>query len=163
MTPALLHPQARFPLQQQIQAADNPKSRGAEGVKGATADIRLFSLPPRLLRRGEIPCLPKRATMVANPAIRSRPFGATICKWSHVQLGGASEDAQSYWQGRFAACTFVVAVSFELVARGTVGALPQSPAGTLSLHPARDRRKGTKSPLDPFWAARLGRFSLPLG
>ena len=78
-----------------------------EGVKGATADIRLFSLPPRLLRRGEIPCLPKRATMVANPAIRSRPFGATICKWSHVQLGGASEDAQSYWQGRFAACTFV--------------------------------------------------------
>ena len=23
------------------------------------------------------------------------------------QLGGASEDAQSYWQGRFAACTFV--------------------------------------------------------
>ena len=55
VTPALLHPQARFPLQQQIQAADNPKSRGAEGVKGATADIRLFSLPPRLLRRGEIP------------------------------------------------------------------------------------------------------------
>ena len=26
-----------------------------EGVKGATADIRLFSLPPRLLSRGEIP------------------------------------------------------------------------------------------------------------
>ena len=23
------------------------------------------------------------------------------------QLGGASADAQSYWQGRFAACTFV--------------------------------------------------------
>jgi len=26
-----------------------------EGVEGAIADIRLFSLPPRLLRRGEIP------------------------------------------------------------------------------------------------------------
>ena len=68
---------------------------------------------------------------------RSRPFGATMCEWSNVQLGGASEDAQSYWQGRFAACTFVVAVSFELVARGTVGALPQTPQGTLSLDPAR--------------------------
>ena len=41
-----------------------------------------------------------------------------------------------------------------LVARGTVGALPQTPQGTLSLDPARGRRKGTKSPLDPF--ARLG-------
>ena len=50
-----------------------------------------------------------------------------------------------------------------LVARGTVGALPQTPAGTLSLDPARGRRKGTKSPLDPFFVARLGRFSLPLG
>ena len=38
---------------------------------------------------------------------RSRPFGATMCEWSNVQLGGASEDAQSYWQGRFAACAFV--------------------------------------------------------
>ena len=27
----------------------------AEGVEGATADIRLFSLPPCRLRRGEIP------------------------------------------------------------------------------------------------------------
>ena len=41
-----------------------------------------------------------------------------------------------------------------MVARGTVGALPQTPQGTLSLDPARGRRKGTKSPLDPF--ARLG-------
>ena len=41
-----------------------------------------------------------------------------------------------------------------LVARGTVGALPQTPQGTLSLDPARGRRKGTKSPLDPF--SRLG-------
>ena len=27
--------------------------------------------------------------------------------WGEEQLGGASADAQSYWQGRFAACTFV--------------------------------------------------------
>ena len=31
----------------------------------------------------------------------------------------------------------LLAASLELVARGTVGALPQTPAGTLSLHPAR--------------------------
>ncbi len=50
---------------------------------------------------------------------------------------GASADAQSYWQGRFAACAFV-GDFLGLVGRGTVGALPQTPAGTLSLHPARD-------------------------
>ena len=39
----------------------------------------------------------------------------------------------------------------KLVARPTVGALPQTPQGTLSLDPARGRRKGTKSPpLTPF-------------
>ena len=27
--------------------------------------------------------------------------------WGEEQVGGASADAQSYWQGRFAACTFV--------------------------------------------------------
>ena len=75
--------------------------------------------------------------MVGSQAAWSRPFGATMCKWWIEQLGGASEDAQSYGQGRFAACTFVVAASFELVARGTVGALPQTPQGTLSLDPAR--------------------------
>ena len=47
------------------------------------------------------------------------------------------------------------ASSFELVARGAVGALPQTPQGTLSLDPARGRRKGTKSPLDPFRAIEL--------
>ena len=48
-----------------------------------------------------------------------------------------------------------------LAARGTVGALPQAPQGTLALDPARGRRKGTKSPLDP--SARLGwsRFHAP--
>ena len=30
-------------------------------------------------RRREIPCLRKRATMVARPTMWSRPFGATIC------------------------------------------------------------------------------------
>ena len=42
----------------------------------------------------------------------------------------------SYWQGRFAACTFV-GCSFGVVTRGTVGALPQTPQGAPPLDPAR--------------------------
>ena len=48
-----------------------------------------------------------------------------------------------------------------LVARGTVGALPQTPQGTLSLDPARGRRKGTKSPLDPFSRLSWSRSHAP--
>ena len=48
----------------------------------------------------------------------------------------------------------LLTASLGLVGLGTVGALPQTPQGTLSLAPARGRRKGTKSPLDPF--SRLG-------
>ena len=48
-----------------------------------------------------------------------------------------------------------------LVTRGTVGALPQTPQGTLSLDPARGRRKGTKSPLDPFSRLSWSRFHAP--
>ena len=48
-----------------------------------------------------------------------------------------------------------------LVARGTIGALPQTPQGTLSLDPARGRRKGTKSPLDPFSRLSWSRFHAP--
>ena len=47
----------------------------------------------------------------------------------------------------------LLAAFLVLVSRPAVGALPQTPQGTLSLDPARGRRKGTKSPLDPF--ARL--------
>ena len=48
-----------------------------------------------------------------------------------------------------------------LVTRGTVGALPQTPQGTLSLDPARGRRKGTKSTLDPFSRLSWSRFHAP--
>ena len=98
-------------------------------------------------RRCEIPCFRENPTMSGRHAIRSRPFGATICKEWIELLGGAPAGAQSYWQGRFAACTFVD-FSFGMVARETVGALTQTPQGTLSL--------------DPFLAARLGRASLLL-
>ena len=105
-------------------------------------------------RRREIPCLRKRATMSERHAIRSRPSDATICKEWIKQLGGAPAGAQSYWQGRFAACTFVD-FSFGMVARATVGALPQTPQGA----PPPLTPQGTLS-LDPFWLPSLG--ALPL-
>ena len=46
-------------------------------------------------------------TMSERPAVRSRPSGATQHRCWKEQLGGASEEAQSYWQGRFAACALV--------------------------------------------------------
>ena len=64
--------------------------------------IALWSRP-----QARNPCLRKRAALVVRPATWSRPFGATICKLWVERLGGASAEAQSYWQGRFAACTFV--------------------------------------------------------
>ena len=58
-------------------------------------------------RRREIPCICEKAATVTSPTARSRPSDATICKEWIKQLGGAPAGAQSYWQGRFAACTFV--------------------------------------------------------
>ena len=97
-------PQARNP-----PATMKIKPHGCALRRGVGGDrrLRLFSLPPTRARRREIPCLRKRPAMTGSHAVRSRPFGATQHSWSVKRLGGASEDAQSYWQGRFAACTFV--------------------------------------------------------
>ena len=65
------------------------------------------------------------------------------------QVGGASADAQSYGQGRFAVCA-LVDCSFGMVARETVGALPQTPPEALPLDSARGN-----FPLDPFRAIQL--------
>ena len=113
-------------------------------------------------RRREIPCLRKRATMVARPTMWSRPFGATICgKLDRAAWGVLLREREV--TGRDASLPApLLAAPLELVARATVGALPQTPQGAPPLDPARDRRKGTKSPLDPFFGARLGRASLLL-
>ncbi len=52
------------------------------------------------------------------------------------QLGGASADAQSYWQGRFAVCAFVGDFLGIGRTRNSWG---------VALNPTRDRRKGTNS------------------
>ena len=100
----------------------------AKGWRGRpqTSSVSIApSSPPQ--RRN--PCLRERQAMSGRKAIRSRPFGATQHRCWKEQLGGAPAGAQSYWQGRFAACAFVD-FSFGMVARGTVGALPQTPQGS---------------------------------
>ena len=147
--PQLTHTVPRIHKQRYRPLTWECKRRFPKGDRG----LRPFPLPFGHLRRGEIPCLRERVAMSERQAGRSRPFGATQHRCWKEQLGGASEEARSYWQGRFAACAFVGCL-FELSARKTVVALPQTPQGTLSLDPARGN-----FPLDPFRAIEL--VSLP--
>ena len=84
---------------------------------------------------------------------------------SSRNLGGSSLGARLRTRkdtGRDASLPAPLLVaSLGLVGRGTVGALPQTPQGTLSLDPARGRRKGTKSPLDPFSRLSWSHFHAP--
>ena len=135
----------------QAEAAwECPHRRGV----GGDLRLRLFSLPPRRLRRGDSLCLRERPAMFGSQAAWSRPFGATLHRCWVEQLGGASADAQSYWQGRFAACTFVERVRHTGRPRNSWGAAP---------NPARELRPLTPQgalPLDPFFAPRLERACL---
>ena len=125
--------------------------------QGGERRLRLFPLPPCRLRRGEIPCLRERQAMSGRQAIRSRPSGATQHRCWKEQLGGAPAGAQSYWQGRFAACAFVERVWHTGHPRNSWGVAP---------NPTRELRPLTPQggfPLDPFFAARLECFSLRFG
>ena len=80
--------------------------------------------------------------------------------WGKSSLGARLRTREV--RGRDAALPApLLAASLGLVGRGTVGALPQTPQGTLSLDPERGRRKGTKSPLDPFSRLSWSRFHPP--
>ena len=85
-------------------------------------------------------------------AIRSRPSGATQHGWSKEQLGGASEDARSYWQGRFAACAFCWRLPLNWSPAERLGRCPK---------PHQRRRLWTPQgalPLDPFLRPGLSAF-----
>ncbi len=107
-----------------------------EGVKGATADFVCFHCPLVAPAAAKSPacekdklCLEDRQSGRAHLARHSIDVGKS-------SLGGAPAGAQSYWQGRFAACAFVD-FSFGVVNRGTVGALPQTPPEAPPLDSAR--------------------------
>ena len=122
--------------------------------KGRSQTSSVFiapSSPPQ--RRNH--CLRARQAMVGSHAAWSRPFGATLHRCWVEQLGGASEDAQSYWQGRFAACTFVERVWHTGRPRNSWGVAPNPTRGAAS-----GLRKG-QLPLDPFSRLSWSRFHAP--
>ena len=119
-----------------------------EGVNGRSQTSSVSFAPCRL-RRGEIPYLRERAAMVARPAIRSRPSARHSIDVEESSLGARLRTREV--TGRDASLPApLLTCPFGLVGRGTVGALPQTPQGTLSLDPARGN-----FPLDPFRAIEL--------
>ena len=124
-----------------------------EGVNGRSQTSSVSFAPCRL-RRGEIPYLRERAAMVARPAIRSRPSARHSIDVEESSLGARLRTREV--TGRDASLPAPLLSAFGiLVARGTVGALPQTPPEAPPPDSARGRRKGTKSPLDPFRAIEL--------
>ena len=121
-----------------------------EGVSGAIADF-VCSHCPLVASAEAKPLLAGKIRYGwKDQQVGSRPSGATMCKWWIEQLGGASADAQSYWQGRFAACTFVERVLAYWSSAEQLGRCPKPQQGRCPC-----TLQGAL-PLDPFWAARLG-------
>ena len=147
-----------------IPAAKKVKHHGsvrAEGVKGA------IGKPPCRLRRGDSPatkittplagescCINKSTALLERPAVWSRSCARQYKAGRKSYLGGASAEAQSYWQGRFAACALCGLFLWSCRPWNGWGVAP---------NPTRELRPLTPQggfPLDPFLAPRLERFSL---
>ena len=119
-----------------------------EGVNGRSQTSSVSFAPCRL-RRGEIPYLRERAAMVARPAIRSRPSARHSIDVEESSLGARLRTRKV--TGRDASLPAPLLSAFGiLVARGTVGALPQTPPEAPPLDSARGN-----FPLDPFRAIEL--------
>ena len=71
-------------MQRYQPTANNPKSSGTEGFQ------RAIGKPFGRLRRGETPACGKDPLWLERPAGRSRPFGATMCKWLIKRREGRS-------------------------------------------------------------------------
>ena len=94
-----------------------------EGVEGATAK------PPPRLRRGEPPAFGKEPLWSARPAVRSRSCARQYEAGQKSSLGALLRERKV--TGRDASLPApLLADSFEMVARPTVGALPQTPQGS---------------------------------
>ena len=98
----------------------------AKGSRGRPQTFVCFHCP--LVASAEAKPLqrkrPAAGSRIASPAGRSRPSGATMLSKSKKQLGGAPAGAQSYWQGRFAACAFVERVWHTGRPRNSWGVAP---------------------------------------
>ena len=129
-----------------------------EGVKGATADFVCFHCPLVASAEAKSPAYGKEPLCPEDQQL-GRAHLARQCASSRKSSLGARMRTREV-TGRDASLPAPLLSAFGiLVARGTVGALPQTPPEAPPLDSARGRRKGTKSPLDPFRAIEL--FSLP--
>ena len=77
------------------------------------------------------------------------------------QLGGASADARSYWQGRFAACTFCWACLTNWSPDQQLGRCPKPHKGRCPLTLQGADEKGRSPPLDPFSRLSWSHFHAP--
>ena len=105
-------------------------------------------------RRREIPCLRKRATMVARPTMWSRPFGATICGKLDRAAWGRSCGSAKLLAGTLRCLHLCWRLPWNWSPAQQLGRCPKPHKGRRPL-----TLQGTLS-LDPFWLPGLG--ALPL-
>ena len=105
-------------------------------------------------RRCEIPCLRKRATMVARPTMWSRPFGATICGKLDKAAWGRSCGSAKLLAGTLRCLHLCWRLPWNWSPAQQLGRCPKPHKGRRPL-----TLQGTLS-LDPFWLPGLG--ALPL-
>ena len=142
-----------------------PKSMKVATAKGSrgrpqTSSVSIAPLSPPQRRN---PCLRERQAMSGRQAIRSRPSGATQHRCWKEQLGGRSCGSAKLLAGTLRCLRLCGLFSLNWSPVELLGRCPKPHKGAPPLDPARGRRKGTKSPLDPFFAARLECFSLRFG
>ena len=114
-----------------------------EGVSGAIAK------PPTRLRRGEIPALRIKVAMVARPAIRSRPSGATQHSCWIERLGGRVCGRAKLGAGTLRCLHLGGLFPLSRFDEEQLGRCPK---------PQQGRRPCTLQgalPLDPFWLPSL--------
>ena len=78
-----------------------------EGVKGATADFVCFHCPLVASAEAKSPTYGKELLWSQDQLFGRAHLARHSIDVGKSSLGGAPAGAQSYWQGRFAACAFV--------------------------------------------------------
>ena len=141
---------ARNPCYEKNQVTWRCAAKGWRG-RPQTSSV---SIAPSSHPQRRPPCFRKRAAMVGKTSSSVAPIWRDTAQVGKKRLGGAPAGAQSYWQGRFAACAFVGDFLWSGRPRKSWGVAP---------NPTRELRPLTPQggfPLDPFLAPRLERFSL---
>ena len=138
-----------FPCHDRSQAWACAPQRGVGGDRR----LRLFSLLPCRLRRGEIPAFRKRAAMSERPATRSRPFGATMCRRLVERLGGRVCGRAKLLAGTLRCLRLCWRFPWNWSPEKQLGRCPKPHKGRCPLNLQGADEKGRSPPLTPF--ARL--------